>query len=274
MFQPVEIGLAPWSHAQMQSELERFYALLDARPICNNSGGMQAPHLFAVWFMARALQPAAIVESGVWKGQGTWMLRQACPDAAMHCIEPCQSRIEFRDDRATYHTRDFAAGNWDHLDRERTLLVFDDHVNALHRVREARKLGFRHLIIEDNYPAPRGDCYSLKKAFAGAGFSSPGNGGGSKYKALLAGKWRRRKEVCPNVQPNPDDARYLNRHLDVYSEFPPLFRPSRTRWGDDWTDEHYPTPPALLQEADRVRFPVLWREALSYTWICYARLKR
>lgn len=274
MNQPVHIGPAPWSRDEIRRELEQFCQLLDARPIRDNRGGMQAPHLFAVWFMARALQPAAIVESGVWKGQGTWMLRQACPDAAIHCIDPNLARVEHRDERAIYQTHDFAESDWRHLDRERTLLVFDDHVNALDRVRQARKLGFRHMILEDNYPVSQGDCYSLKKAFACAGFSTASENGSAKHRSFLGLKLRQGKHATASVPPNTDDAQYLSRHLAVYQEFPPLFRPSRTRWGDDWTDEHYSTPPALLEETDKHRFPVLWREALSYTWICYAQLRQ
>lgn len=274
MLQPVQIGPAPWSRAEIRGDLEQFCQLLAARPIRDNRGGMQAPHLFAVWFLARALQPAAIVESGVLKGQGTWMLRQACPDATIHCIDPDLSRVEFRDDRAIYQTDDFAASDWRHLDRERTLLVFDDHVNALDRVRQARKRGFRHMIFEDNYPASIGDCYSLKKAFAGAGFSPVRDRGGDKRNPFLGLKWPQSRKARSPVPPNTDDALFLSRNLAVYSEFPPLFRPSRTRWSDDWTDELYPTPPAVLEETDKDCFPVLWQESLSYTWICYAQLRQ
>lgn len=274
MLQPAHIGPAPWSRARMRIDLEQFCQLLDARPIRDNRGGMQAPHLFAVWFMARALQPTAIVESGVLKGQGTWILRQACPDAAIYCIDPDMSRVEFRDERAIYQTRDFSRSSWNHLDRQRTLLVFDDHVNALDRVRQASELGFRHMILEDNYPVSIGDCYSLKKAFAGAGFSPVREKGGDKRNSFLGLKWPQSKKASLHVPPNTDDAHYLSRQLEVYSEFPPLFRPLRTRWGDDWTDERYPTPPALLAETDRDHFPVLWQEAMFYTWICYAQLQQ
>jgi len=37
--------------------------------------------MFASWFMARQLDPEVIIESGVWRGQGTWLLEQACPRA-------------------------------------------------------------------------------------------------------------------------------------------------------------------------------------------------
>lgn len=273
MHSPAHIGPAPWSHAQIRADIEQFCQLLDARPIRDNSGGMQAPHLFALWFMVRALQPTAIVESGVWKGQGTWLLRQACPEATIYCIDPNLERIEFRDDRAVYQSHDFAEGDWGQLDRKRTLLVFDDHANALQRVRQARQRGFRHLIFEDNYPASLGDCYSLKKVFAGAGFSPAHDTVGGTQNTFLGFNWARRKEVSSRVPPNMDDAVYLSHNLEVYSEFPPLFRPSHTRWGDGWVDDLYPTPSPLLCNSDKDRFPVLWKEALAYTWICYARLK-
>jgi hypothetical protein len=61
-------------------------------------------------------------------------------------------------------------------------------------------------------------------------------------------------------------------NIEVYAEFPPLVRPTHTRWGDSWTDEAYPTPDAVFGVTD-VDIPhVFLDEAQDYTWIAYVRL--
>ena len=47
---------------------------------------------------------------------------------------------------------------------------FDDHQNAYKRLQQCKWFGFRHVVFEDNYPSGQGDSYSLKQAFANAGF--------------------------------------------------------------------------------------------------------
>ncbi len=36
----------------------------------------------------RALNPEVIVESGVFRGLTTWVMRQACPQAEIFCFDP------------------------------------------------------------------------------------------------------------------------------------------------------------------------------------------
>lgn len=263
---PVHIGQPPFSREDLVAALPEFIALYAEKPLANNHGGMRSAHMFATWFLARTLQPTVIVESGVFKGQGSWLLRQACPDAELHCIEPAPGQIVFRVPDATYHTEDWSTRSWDALPRETTLLFFDDHQNALARVRRAKELGFRHLIFEDNYPPQHGDCYSLKKAFAGAGFEPEPTSGmiGRITRALGSTRGR--------VPPNDDDAAFLRDSLDIYYEMPPILRPEQTRWSTPW-DDRYPTPEPLAAEApDGHRF--LLDEAKDYTWLCYARIAR
>jgi hypothetical protein len=141
--------------------------------------------------MLRKLQPTAVIESGLWRGQGTWLIEQACPDADLYCIDLDLDRLEYRSPRAAYSDRDFTKGDWSALPRESTVLFFDDHQNAAKRTKMAGALRFRHLIFDDNYPAGRGDCRSLKQVLSRS--------------QLFGGGVR--------------DA------LAVYSEFPPVFNP-------------------------------------------------
>lgn len=273
-------SVVEWSRTAILGSLEEFKDIYDGRPIKDNRFGMKAPHLFGLWFMARALEPDLIVESGVWKGQSTWFLEQACPSADLISIDINLDAREYVSETATYSDLDFSEHDWD-VDGDRTLVFFDDHQNGYRRIQQCHWMGFKHAIFDDNYPSGQGDCYSLKKAFAGSGHQAHPQASRGLRSAAFRATSRVAKVLATGthqhtrdeVRPNTSDARLLRRHLHTYYEFPPLFRQPRTRWGDTWDDETYPTPEPILHESDRDRYPEYWEESSHYTWMCYARLR-
>ncbi len=262
---PLSFGDVPWTANDLRGALEEFATIYEQRPIRDNHGGMKSAHMFATWFALRRLAPKVVIESGVFLGQGTWLIERACPEAKLYCIDPLLDRIQYRSSNATYLDGDFKNQDWSALPTADTLVFFDDHQNAYERLKQCRWIGFQHLMFEDNYPPGKGDCYSLKKAWAGAGFKAERK---PTLKQKLLGTPADHAEL---VAPNQADAAYMRRNLEVYYEFPPVFRPAQTRWGDEW-DERYPTPDPLLREA-RAAFEKLYAdEAKDYTWISYVRL--
>lgn len=277
------IGEAPWSRDEAIASLDEFQSLYSERPVKENAGGMRAPHLFATWFMARKLDPEAVVESGIWKGQGTWFLERACPKARIYAIDLNLSKREYVSPSAEYFSIDFCEIDWSRLDAARTLVFFDDHQNAVTRLMQCAWMGFRHVIFEDNNPPGKGDFYTLQHAFSGAGFGSGSAEDKSRHYrslpsrlsrkigAVAAGIGGSQVSVIPQyvrdvVAPNPFDAALLKRNLDAYQEFPPVFRPAGTR-GDSQPAGH------LLEESERDRYPQLFEERSSYNSICYALLR-
>ena len=246
---------------------------------------MQSPHMFAVWFMAKQLSPDFIVESGIWKGQSTWLLEKACPNAKLVSIDINLGNRQYISDRAFYSNKDFVEQDWSEIS-DRSLVFFDDHQNAYKRLQQCKWFGFKHIIFEDNYPAAQGDCYSLKKAFAHAGFE-PVSPASKKRGINIIAKIRRRfarlaglhpislipQYETAKIRPNDIDSRMLKKNLDVYYEFPPVFKNSKTRWGDEWDDVTYPTSEPLLEQTDNSSHKLFIDEAAFYTWICYAKLK-
>lgn len=239
MSQLMSVKSVPWTEDAMRDALESFSALYEHRPITDNTGGMRSPHMFLSWFVLQALKPQAIIESGVWRGQGTWFFERACRSAQLYCIEPNGWDIVYRSPRATYLKQDFATLGWTHLPLDQTVVFFDDHQNAVARVKDAQRIGFTHLLFEDNYPPGQGDCYSLKQAFMRDG----------------------------------EDAAFLRQVLEVYEELPPIFTAERTRWGDRWEPERYPTPEPLLASVGHEYQRRFQEEATSYTWMCYVKLR-
>ena len=61
-----------FSREEMIELIDEFHQLYQTRPIKDNNGGMKSGHMFPSWFVIKKLQPEYIIESGVWKGLGTW----------------------------------------------------------------------------------------------------------------------------------------------------------------------------------------------------------
>lgn len=242
----IEIGENIFDREEMFASLVEFGRLYDRRPIRDNRGGMTSCHLFGTWYVAKKLNPAFIIESGVFKGQGTWILREACPKAKIICIDPRLDKVEYTPlppDCVSYWDEDFSTHDWQTLgvDTEETLCFFDDHQDANTRLVTALIWGFRHLMFEDNYPRSQGDCISLK--------------------AMLEDT-----ELKGNMATNL---------LEIYCEMPPVHKVSKTRWGDPWTSDEYPTPEPLLRsivECPPRALDCFIAEAQDYTWLCYAKI--
>lgn len=267
-----QIGTVDWSNEELRAAIPEFLALYEQRPIKDNQGGMRSPHLFATWFMLKKIQPTYVVESGIWKGQSTWLIEQTLPNAKVFSIDLNLPVREYISDKVQYFNKDFSAIDWSIIpDKSEALLFFDDHQNAFERIKKGEILGFRKYIFEDNYPSKYGDCYSLKKAFQHAGFtpSSPKKSTKQLIKSLIKPTSNQPKIIPPNTA----DSDYLERVLKVYYEFPPVFKTAETRWQDDWNDMDYPTVEPLYQEMESPYLNIFEEEAKSYNWICYAEVK-
>lgn len=101
------IGTPPWARSEIIARLDEFESIYADRPIKDNQGGMKAPHMFAVWFIAKQLSPDLIVESGILKGQSTWLLEKACPKAKLVSIDLNLGYRQYISDRAFYSDKDF-----------------------------------------------------------------------------------------------------------------------------------------------------------------------
>ncbi|ELR71260.1 hypothetical protein C900_02875 [Fulvivirga imtechensis AK7] len=212
---------------------------------------------------------------------GTWLFRKAAPQAKLICLDPNPHFRYHTDQDAEYSEKDFFEYDWSDIPKDNTVLFFDDHQNALERLKFASGKGFKHLIFEDNYPSTVGDCYSIKKALAGTGFSPakagilPKNTLKRRIKKLLGLKtfeFLRFVNHPSEIPPNEEDRKWMEDKADIYFEFPPVYKMEKTRWGDSWDEAKYPGPQPLFTEYHE-KYSLFYEEALFYTWICYVRLK-
>ena len=242
---PTLIGAPVVDFTNVRETVEHFYALYQLMPFSDNAYGMQSSHLFLFWTALNQMKPKTVLESGVYKGLGTWWIEQACPDAEIYCIDIDYSNVEYKSSRAVYLTEDFASHTWEEVPRDTTLIFFDDHQNALLRLMQMRWMGFRHAIFDDNYAPYTGDCYSCKKMLAETG-----------------NQWS-----WDIVEPNRIDGFFLRQNIECYQQFPPVFCCEKTRFGFPWSEQ------ALLEQADTPAQELLLRDASAYTYMCSVRLR-
>lgn len=235
----VQIGEEKLYRSDMKNKLEEFSELYKNRPVKNNIYGMKSPHLFLAWFIMQALKPEYIIESGVYKGLGTWIFEKANPAAKIHSIDIALWKRKYTSNKVVYHNKDFASIDWSDIQKDKTICFFDDHQDAVKRVKFLERSGFKKVIFEDNFPTGQGDCYSLKQAFDRDGH----------------------------------DAAYLKSVLKVYNELPPIFKTEKTWWGDIWSEEKYPTPEPLYKNVEKEYLRVFLDEATNYTWMCYVEFE-
>lgn len=255
--------------------LDSFLNIYAGRPFRINTHGMRLNHSFALWAMLRKLQPACIIESGVYRGHSTWLIEQACPNARIISIDRDLSPLAYRSPRASYIEGDFLRQDWSGIDKDTTLCLFDDHQNAYERLMQMHWLGFRRAIFDDNYDCGAGDCYSLRKIRGHCGHNHYRGRHDRKAGLLKAMRslWIERILSRLDVRqtiivpPNTSDADNLHRHCRLYEEFPPMALNA-----DHATD----APPPLYAIGDLPpALAALHREdprAFSYFNICYVEL--
>lgn len=271
--------------------VDDFIDLYRSRPILRNAGGMGLNHCFGLYALLRLTNPGVVIESGVWRGQSTWLIEMAAPGARIVCLDPRPDLREYTSARATYLTDDFAMVDWSEVDAEDSLCFFDDHQNAYSRLMEMRWWGFRRAIFEDNFPPGQGDSYSLRHAFAEFGhpriqmseaYAPRGRRArrerGLEERVLM--KYHDRQQMLR--RPNAVDATALRRNLEIYWETPALVLNPHTNWGGDWsgpyataTDplfsrrDESPALATFLAELDEVDA----RQELQYGYMAYVRLR-
>jgi hypothetical protein len=251
---------------QVKNSLDEFYSIYAERPIKDNQGGMKSPHLFNTWYALKQLQPKVVIESGVWKGLGTWIIEKAVPEAKIISIDITYQHLIYKSDKAIYLDQDMTSYDWDDLfsqmeteeniSKNDILLFLDDHQDFLQRLEYVHGLGIQHILYEDNYPTTQGDTFSPKKILACRDYIMDHAGDRTHHKYSYAAY------------------QAFDDRVEVYQEMPPIYKIPNTRWGDTWDDDTYNSPPPLLDLDTGDKYPTYLEEAPSYTWICYMGLKQ
>ena len=134
----------------IRARVQAFWDLIPSAPVRQRRGGSGFNGALQLYVAMRALQPDFVVESGVFRGLTTWVIRQACPHARIFCHDPDLSGLQYRDPQARYSTADWSTADWSVLDPAATVAFFDDHVAQGRRVVEAHARGLTRLLFDDD----------------------------------------------------------------------------------------------------------------------------
>lgn len=195
--------------------LDEFLTVYEGRPDKVNLCGMRINHSYSLFLAVKALKPTAIIESGVNAGHSTYIMRAAAgPDTKLYPMDPlekpiCNQQERWMDPTSNneYFTgtnfKDFNEVDWaakiksGEIDPERTLVLLDDHLDPSTRYPTLVKMGFRHILLEDNYKANKG--------------ATQGDKAGWLPKQLFSR--------------NDRDSQFFFQITKRYAEFPPLVPP-------------------------------------------------
>jgi hypothetical protein len=154
---------------EIEKEINKFLKIYKFRPIKNNKNGMKINHMFALYYLLKKLKPRYVIESGVLKGQGTWLIEKSLPKAKIFSIDIDLSTRQYISKKVKYLDKDFKYFNED-IEPDKTLAFFDDHTCHLERIKQCKFFNIKKIILEDNYDIGKGDFNSLKLILANKSF--------------------------------------------------------------------------------------------------------
>jgi len=153
-------------------DLDYFISNIYFDNIENNSGGMKINDMFSFYFLLKNLRPTIIIESGVWNGFSTKLIRKVLgSNCKIISLDPREIPEDgFIDDNinTTYFTGtsfvDFKDLKIEEAinDKETILCFFDDHQNAAQRLIQCVEKNITHVFFNDNYPVNAGSHYSIQ----------------------------------------------------------------------------------------------------------------
>mgnify|MGYP000844833283 FL=1 len=261
-----------WQIGEYIKELKIFKEIYKQRPIKFNNHGMMFPHMFATYFILKKINPSFIIESGVFKGQSTWLIEKTIPNAKILSIDIDLSQREYISKKVEYSDKDFKYHNFSNIPSD-TLVFFDDHVNHYERLKQAKFFNIKNIILEDNYNESSGDFYTLKHAYQNVGFNH-------KYKKLSHFKtfYMFLAEILKKIflknyyfqndkilfrlrdhKKNENDFKNIEKNIETYFEFPPLYKHNENS-----------TPPILTN--NEIKFEISNKELLNYNFITFVKL--
>jgi|TARA_B100001093_G_scaffold380964_1_gene366461 hypothetical protein len=141
-----------FNKTKLKKDLNTFLKLYKKRPIKNNHSGMKIDHCFALFCLLKKIKPKFVIESGVWKGQTTWLIKKVLKNAKIYSIDIDLSNREVNYKDVKYLNKDITKYNWKSIDKNKTLIIFDDHVCFSERLKFLLKNKFKHIIFDDNLP--------------------------------------------------------------------------------------------------------------------------
>lgn len=147
------------------ADLDEFLMSVNFQEINMNDGGMKLPDMFSFYFLLKKLNPEVVIESGVWNGQSTKLIRETLGNVQIISLDPRPIQ-GYTDQNTTYYVgdnfKDFKDLDLSSFDMNKVLCFFDDHQNQAQRLIQCIDKNVKHIFFNDNYPVNCGSHFSLQ----------------------------------------------------------------------------------------------------------------
>jgi hypothetical protein len=153
-----------------EDDLEFFMKEIYIEKLYFNSGCMSSVDMFTLHLALKKLKPKVVIESGVWQGTSTYIIRKTLgPDAIIICLDPLELPKEnWRDSNP--NTKYFIGNNFvdfNNLDlsiynSREIFAFFDDHQNAISRILQSNNKNIKTILFNDNYPKNCGSHFTIE----------------------------------------------------------------------------------------------------------------
>jgi len=152
-----------------EKDLNHFIEKIYIPQYTNNNGGMGAPDLFTLWFSLNKYKPKIVIESGVWNGISTHLIRKTLPECKIICLDPRNIPPNGYIDR-NVNTKyfmgdkfiDFKDLQLNNFNPDDIFCFFDCHQNAYNRLCQCLKKNIKKIFLNDNYPVNCGSHYTIE----------------------------------------------------------------------------------------------------------------
>jgi len=131
-------------------DVAEFFRLWLHSPYNTTSGGSRFNNLCSLFALAKAYKPDTIIDSGTYQGASAWALKQGCKRAHILSFDIDLSQMLARESEIEYHEMDWTQFNFQ-TSAGRTLAYFDDHVDQVQRLLEAREVKVDVAIFDDDF---------------------------------------------------------------------------------------------------------------------------
>ena len=108
---------------KIRNDIKSFLRLYANRPIKDNSGGVLFGHAFALHYFLKKLKPKLIVESGTFKGQSSWLMRQTCPKSKIVTLDIYPNKLEYKNKKIKYLYKDFTLCDWSKIPKNSLIFL-------------------------------------------------------------------------------------------------------------------------------------------------------
>jgi hypothetical protein len=132
--------------------VEGFFEAYLKTPFREAIGQSRFNKLLWLAIVARALRPALIVDSGTYRGASAWALAFGAPDAKILSFDPHLSQLPLRVPNCEYVQGDWMQRDLAGFDLAHSLCYFDDAVDQVRRVLEAKARGISFALFNDDLP--------------------------------------------------------------------------------------------------------------------------